>query len=356
MPLQLPNLDDRRYNDLVTEALARLPTYSQEWTNYNPSDPGITLIELFAYLTDMLLYRLNRVTDNNLRKWGRRLTPKPGHVSVVIVPKTPDPQQPSADLIKVLLSYLDERRILTTKLHVTGPFYAHITSQLVIARNSDAEDEAVTKAINKSLNDLLNPLPSENGHGWPFGRDVFVSEVYESLEKIQGIDFITDVILDSVPCAQDDNNCVVANPIWHAEGNLVGLSIEEHQLPVFDHAEIVIASNAAFVTVNLSVSAQVQANADQAFLKRSINSAVRSIFHPGLGGPGPATAQPTNVFVSHVRAAIRSVAGVDAHVAPVVCIPSSILQEDTGQGQFIHVGAGNIVDWRTNIQLTIQGS
>jgi hypothetical protein len=85
-------------------------------------------------------------------------------------------------------SYLGERRILTTKLHVTGPFYAHITAQLVIARNSDAVADDVTKAINKNLKDLLNSLPSDNGQGWPFGRDVFVSEVYETLEKIPGID------------------------------------------------------------------------------------------------------------------------------------------------------------------------
>ena len=66
MPLQLPNLDDRRYADLVEEARALIPTYTPEWTNHNPSDPGITLIELFAFLSEMLLYRLNRVTAANI--------------------------------------------------------------------------------------------------------------------------------------------------------------------------------------------------------------------------------------------------------------------------------------------------
>src|SRR5439155_23487639 len=66
MPLQLPNLDDRRYADLVEEALRLIPTYEPEWTNHNPSDPGITLVELFAYLSEMLLYRLNRVTAANV--------------------------------------------------------------------------------------------------------------------------------------------------------------------------------------------------------------------------------------------------------------------------------------------------
>src|SRR5271166_5882265 len=74
MPLRLPNLDDRRYNDLVAEALSTIPAYAPEWTNHNPSDPGVTLIELFAYLTDIMLYRLNRVTDANRRKFLKLLT------------------------------------------------------------------------------------------------------------------------------------------------------------------------------------------------------------------------------------------------------------------------------------------
>ena len=66
MPLQLPNLDDRRYADLVEEARGLIPTYAPEWTNHNPSDPGITLVELFAFLSEMLIYRLNRVTSANV--------------------------------------------------------------------------------------------------------------------------------------------------------------------------------------------------------------------------------------------------------------------------------------------------
>ncbi|MGK7944659.1 MAG: putative baseplate assembly protein [Microcystaceae cyanobacterium] len=55
------NLDDRTYQELVEECLLRIPRYCPEWTNYNPSDPGITLIELFAWLTDQMLLRFNQV-------------------------------------------------------------------------------------------------------------------------------------------------------------------------------------------------------------------------------------------------------------------------------------------------------
>jgi hypothetical protein len=61
MPLELPNLDDRRFADLVDEALSMLPRYAPEWTNHNPSDPGITLIELLAFFAEMFIYRLDRI-------------------------------------------------------------------------------------------------------------------------------------------------------------------------------------------------------------------------------------------------------------------------------------------------------
>jgi predicted phage baseplate assembly protein len=56
-------LDDRRFQDLVNEARLRITRSCPEWTEHNVSDPGITLIELFAWMTEMTIYRLNRVPD-----------------------------------------------------------------------------------------------------------------------------------------------------------------------------------------------------------------------------------------------------------------------------------------------------
>ena len=63
MPLIAPKLDDRHFQDIVDEAKKRIPHYSKDWTDHNVSDPGITMIELFAWMTDMLMYRLNQVPD-----------------------------------------------------------------------------------------------------------------------------------------------------------------------------------------------------------------------------------------------------------------------------------------------------
>lgn len=65
MPLESKNLDDRRYSEIVEELRSRIPRYLPEWTDHNPSDPGITLIQLFAWLGEMIIYRLNQVPEKN---------------------------------------------------------------------------------------------------------------------------------------------------------------------------------------------------------------------------------------------------------------------------------------------------
>jgi predicted phage baseplate assembly protein len=86
---KLPNsdLDDRTFKDLVEECLLRIPRYCPEWTNHNPGDPGITLIELFAWLTDQMHLRFNQVPRRNyvafLELLGIRLQPPiPAHVEL----------------------------------------------------------------------------------------------------------------------------------------------------------------------------------------------------------------------------------------------------------------------------------
>jgi hypothetical protein len=61
--LPVPSLDDRRYSDLVEAALRLRDRYCPEWTSTEPGDPGVALIEIFAYLVDQLVYRLNQVPD-----------------------------------------------------------------------------------------------------------------------------------------------------------------------------------------------------------------------------------------------------------------------------------------------------
>ncbi|MGI8664484.1 MAG: putative baseplate assembly protein [Jatrophihabitans sp.] len=88
MSLPAPNLDDRRFQDLVDDAKRLVQQRCPDWTDHNVSDPGVTLIETFAFMTDQLLYRLNRVPDRLyvtfLNLIGLRLRPP----SAAVVPVT----------------------------------------------------------------------------------------------------------------------------------------------------------------------------------------------------------------------------------------------------------------------------
>ena len=79
MALPVPNLDDRRFQDLVDDAKRLVQQRCPEWTDHNVSDPGVTLIETFAWMTDQVLYRLNRIPERNYVKFleliGVRLFP-----------------------------------------------------------------------------------------------------------------------------------------------------------------------------------------------------------------------------------------------------------------------------------------
>lgn len=79
MSLTAPNLDDRSFDQLVEEAKRRIAIRSPRWTDFNPSDPGMMLVELMAWMTETVLYRLNRLPEANfiefLKLIGIRLRP-----------------------------------------------------------------------------------------------------------------------------------------------------------------------------------------------------------------------------------------------------------------------------------------
>ncbi len=77
MPATTPIVDPRSFQDLVDEAKRRIPQYCPEWTDHNVADPGVTLIELFAWMTDILLYRLNNVPERDFLKFLELIGARP---------------------------------------------------------------------------------------------------------------------------------------------------------------------------------------------------------------------------------------------------------------------------------------
>lgn len=148
MTLPAPNLDDRGFQDLVDEAKRLVQLRNPNWTDHNVSDPGVTLIETFAYMADQLIYRLNRVPDRHYVKFlellGEQLIP-PGAATTelefrlsvaqeldVVIPEgtlvstprtTPAPPITFTTQQDLLIPTLAVREVLTKS--VDGPFESH---------------------------------------------------------------------------------------------------------------------------------------------------------------------------------------------------------------------------------------
>ena len=290
MPLQIPVLDDRRFADLFTEARSLIPTYAPEWTNHNPTDPGITLVELFAHLTEMLIYRLDRVTTANtvaflnlldgktraaadfegkelelaaeiratilhLRELDRavacsdfevlalradpqqrveraRCVPrrnlamdlvrdKPGYVSVIILPA--DGAEPALPALKsIVQAYLEPRVLVTTRPHVVGPFFVDVTVQTTVVPLRDQFEAGVKSSVANAVAAFLDPhTGGGDGRGWPFGRDVFASELYAVIDRLPEVDYVTTLSLAATPADR---------VVRRADGKLIGVSLQPHEL------------------------------------------------------------------------------------------------------------------------------
>jgi hypothetical protein len=290
MPLQIPVLDDRRFDDLVNEARGLIPTYAPDWTNHNPSDPGITLVELLASLTEMLIYRLDRVTTANmltfltlldgksrvvadfdgkadalaaeiratvlgLRQRDRAVSSddfeqlvldadpqgrlvrakavprrnltvdltqeKPGHVSVIVLPAAGAEASLNA-LIATATAYLTPRLLLTTRVHVLGPFFVDVNITATVVPLRDQPEADVKAAVANTVSAYLDPhTGGEAGDGWPFGRNLFASELFARIDQLPQVDYVTALALAPTPPDR---------LITRANGKVIGVSLLPHEL------------------------------------------------------------------------------------------------------------------------------
>ncbi len=147
-----PNLDDLRFQqDLVDEARRRIIRYCPEWTDYNLSDPGITLVELFAFMTEMLVYRLNRVPEKNYLKFLEMVGMHPQSASsarteVTFFLSVPFPLTPGDDMQAIIPQGLEvttrpseeEREVTFTidnRMVVSAPVLAQLRKDTDFNKN-----------------------------------------------------------------------------------------------------------------------------------------------------------------------------------------------------------------------------
>jgi hypothetical protein len=247
--------------------------------------------------------------------------------------------------------YLDERRMLTTRHHVVRPHYVPITAEIVIAAAVGALTAAVHDRVAGHLQRFLDPLTGGTAQdGWPFGRDVYVSELYEQIEALDGVDYITDLMLFAA-ASQQDEQAAPARQLWHPAGDLIGISFEHHHLPRLDGAAIVVAPSMSSVAIWLTATLTRAAAADPAMLRRQAKTVVRQFLHPLHDGPGPARSEDWELKLPVLENALRDISGVIAAELTLQADDTRRLLMDHGQVVGLHVEAGETVNWQTDIEL-----
>jgi hypothetical protein len=285
MALTLPNLDDRSFDQLVAEGRALIPRNCPAWTNHNVSDPGIALLELFAYLTETAIFQVNQLppaslesflrllnvgrlaTDtgvepiaDTIRRALRELQTRQAAVTaedfirlarsasdevaralftvahdplvvrsgeadpaipagvVVIVPNKPDETQPAPDraLLDLVSTHLERRRLLTVRVRVLPPVYVGINVSATVVRRPGSGLKR--EDIIRILTEFLHPLRGgPDGGGWPFGRSVYRSELFQRLEREPDIDHVEALKIGKhepgKPDSVDDSNQIHVGPL-----------------------------------------------------------------------------------------------------------------------------------------------
>jgi predicted phage baseplate assembly protein len=113
--------------------------------------------------------------------------------------RTIEALQPPPELLEDVRAYLDDRRLLGTQLVVDGPAYVGVSVEATILvqrhRNSDEVRAAVADQIRLYLDPLLG---GPDGAGWPFGRDLYLSEMQSVVQSVPGVEYAQDVTLYQV--------------------------------------------------------------------------------------------------------------------------------------------------------------
>ncbi|MEG4304894.1 hypothetical protein [Microcoleus sp. D3_18a_C4] len=318
MPLPLPNLDDRTYADLVEEAISLIPIEAPEWTDRNPSDTGIVLIELLAWLTEMVLYRVNQIPDCNqaafltllkgqpwtlpadkspaeqnailqaeiqktlaqLRRPYRAVTAKDfeqlilsdwsktntiqrefgkagiiarvnclaerdlensnineiveGHITLVVLPREPNTN--TENLRQTIKRFLNQRRLISTRLHVIDPNYVKGKVSAILYLHDSADFQKVETEATRRIKAFFSPLDSQDywqGKGYPFGADIYISELYQLFDDVPGVDYVEEVKLTDFEEHRE---------LVNEQGKPIGISLQPHELVAMEIDRITIVT------------------------------------------------------------------------------------------------------------------
>lgn len=140
--------------------------------------------------------------------------PKPGLVSVIVLPKGGAPL--SLALRAQIIAFLDERRLVTTRVFVVEPDFISFDVAVRVAKKPEANPVTLEAELTDAIRRFYDPetggdtalavdaargVDAEPGEGWPFGRPIYLSELYELLERMPGVDHVEEVVAPSANIA-----------------------------------------------------------------------------------------------------------------------------------------------------------
>jgi predicted phage baseplate assembly protein len=188
MPIVPPRLDDRSFPDLVEELLARIPAHTPEWTHARVGDPGRTLLELFAWLGDTILYRANLIPERQrlafLRLLGTGLAPATAASGVVSVQF--DSQNLQSTVTLRPLGTIRKPVPFETRTELT---VVHVTAEAYRKRPLNNDEKKVRAAMLPRLAQIYGLKPSLT-HSFYETTPVFPGGMADP----RGIDLMADTV------------------------------------------------------------------------------------------------------------------------------------------------------------------
>jgi hypothetical protein len=337
MPIPRPRLDDRSYAELREEALRVATTGTSGWTDLNPSDPGVTILEVLAWIAESLVYRCDQVTPEDVLTFLRLLNgpswpfqldrgaspdaqvaalrEEVRHTRLML--NTEDRAVTPADYVRlarhvpsVVEAVCVPRRHVEAGPDVDRP--GHVTVVVVPARGADRarviESVAASLASRRLIGThvhVTTPVPvpvavallarsrrdvRKGGlraalmeaicarlDDHPPGEPVHVSAVRAELEAEAGVEVVSALELRSP----------IATPDYHDSGELVSLTVRPHQQVVLGRRDgkpdVRVALGRSLVQVNVTAHIRVVSSLPRSAITREVNGAVRAWFPPDDG-------------------------------------------------------------------------
>ncbi|MCL1905375.1 MAG: hypothetical protein FWG06_00025 [Clostridiales bacterium] len=253
MPINIPNLDDRNYDQFYSEAMSVITRYYPDYAGIGPSDPAMALVELFCYYFDITSYQLNRVSPETRRNFaalmgidkgneppkeaiGKALAELSAVKRAVTAADIETIIKRETTVARVCVLYGERLRVnivakgtakneaelgliyrllracspLGTRYEVRYAPVMEFDVYAVVAKKKDStqSDSNLAAAVEGRLNDHFDRLKGgSDGKGWEFGRAVSLSEVYGLISGVAGVDHVPSLMINKTGeeyCGKDE--------------------------------------------------------------------------------------------------------------------------------------------------------